>query len=186
MNKFILGFGAAIAAMAVQPASAATLTGYNIETTYYYGDFGDTYAGATFTPANFIVGAGPETVLNIEDKTWVQFDFGASTLNFSHQQSLTASWGPGTFNGPVFTGAAIGRITGVSILSSNLPGFDLSRVSVVGNELRINWANLAYSPKTDVTLGFAMVPEPATWAMMISGFGLVGFAARRRRAALAA
>ncbi len=26
-----------------------------------------------------------------------------------------------------------------------------------------------------------VVPEPATWAMMISGFGLVGFAARRRR-----
>ena len=25
------------------------------------------------------------------------------------------------------------------------------------------------------------VPEPATWAMMITGFGLVGFAARRRR-----
>lgn len=30
------------------------------------------------------------------------------------------------------------------------------------------------------------VPEPATWALMISGFGLVGFAARRRRAAIAA
>jgi hypothetical protein len=27
-----------------------------------------------------------------------------------------------------------------------------------------------------------VVPEPATWAMMIMGFGLVGFAARRRRA----
>jgi hypothetical protein len=27
----------------------------------------------------------------------------------------------------------------------------------------------------------AVVPEPATWAMLISGFGLVGFAARRRR-----
>jgi hypothetical protein len=26
-----------------------------------------------------------------------------------------------------------------------------------------------------------VVPEPATWAMMIAGFGLVGFAARRRR-----
>ncbi len=25
------------------------------------------------------------------------------------------------------------------------------------------------------------IPEPATWAMMIAGFGLVGFAARRRR-----
>ncbi len=29
----------------------------------------------------------------------------------------------------------------------------------------------------------AVVPEPATWGMMIGGFGLVGFAARRRRAA---
>ncbi|MGL6043506.1 MAG: PEPxxWA-CTERM sorting domain-containing protein [Sandaracinobacteroides sp.] len=29
----------------------------------------------------------------------------------------------------------------------------------------------------------AAVPEPATWAMLISGFGLVGWAARRRRPA---
>jgi hypothetical protein len=32
----------------------------------------------------------------------------------------------------------------------------------------------------------ASVPEPASWAMMIGGFGLVGAAARRRRAAAAA
>ncbi len=30
------------------------------------------------------------------------------------------------------------------------------------------------------------VPEPATWAMLIMGFGLVGSAARRRRVARAA
>jgi hypothetical protein len=30
------------------------------------------------------------------------------------------------------------------------------------------------------------VPEPSTWAMLISGFGLLGLAARRRRAALTA
>jgi len=28
-----------------------------------------------------------------------------------------------------------------------------------------------------------VIPEPATWAMRIAGFGLVGFAARRSRAA---
>jgi hypothetical protein len=28
------------------------------------------------------------------------------------------------------------------------------------------------------------VPEPATWAMMITGFGLAGAAMRRRRGAL--
>ena len=30
------------------------------------------------------------------------------------------------------------------------------------------------------------VPEPASWAMMVAGFGLVGFAVRRRVAAVAA
>ncbi|MBS3960497.1 MAG: PEP-CTERM sorting domain-containing protein [Sandarakinorhabdus sp.] len=30
------------------------------------------------------------------------------------------------------------------------------------------------------------VPEPATWAMLIAGFGLVGFAMRRRRTLSAA
>jgi hypothetical protein len=32
----------------------------------------------------------------------------------------------------------------------------------------------------------AVVPEPATWAMMIGGFGLVGFGLRRRRELAAA
>lgn len=33
----------------------------------------------------------------------------------------------------------------------------------------------------NVSIGF--VPEPGTWAMLITGFGMVGFAARRRRMA---
>jgi hypothetical protein len=36
------------------------------------------------------------------------------------------------------------------------------------------------------TFAGAPIPEPATWALMISGFGLVGAAARRRRIAVAA
>ena len=32
-------------------------------------------------------------------------------------------------------------------------------------------------------LGIAVVPEPGTWAMLIAGFGFIGLAARRRRAA---
>lgn len=33
--------------------------------------------------------------------------------------------------------------------------------------------------------GYSMVPEPSTWALLISGFGLAGAALRRRRAVLA-
>lgn len=35
---------------------------------------------------------------------------------------------------------------------------------------------------TVFTLGVKSVPEPASWAMLIAGFGLVGAAARRQRA----
>jgi hypothetical protein len=39
-----------------------------------------------------------------------------------------------------------------------------------------------YGPLLDnVLVTQAAIPEPATWAMLITGFGLVGFAARRRR-----
>ena len=48
----------------------------------------------------------------------------------------------------------------------------------------------SFTSESGEFLGFAKtvsaVPEPATWAMMIAGFGLVGSAVRRRNAVLAA
>ncbi|WP_255602578.1 FxDxF family PEP-CTERM protein [Polymorphobacter megasporae] len=35
-------------------------------------------------------------------------------------------------------------------------------------------------------LATAAVPEPASWALMLAGFGMVGFAARRRTVTVAA
>ena len=45
-------------------------------------------------------------------------------------------------------------------------------------------SHLAFLGSDGFDPGGGAVPEPATWAMLLSGFGLVGFAARRRRAAL--
>ncbi|MGI4876171.1 MAG: FxDxF family PEP-CTERM protein, partial [Janthinobacterium lividum] len=39
---------------------------------------------------------------------------------------------------------------------------------------------------SSVTFALAEVPEPASWALMVVGFGMVGFAARRRTTAVAA
>ena len=39
---------------------------------------------------------------------------------------------------------------------------------------------------SDLAVTGGGVPEPATWAMMIAGFGLTGVAIRRRRASIAA
>lgn len=42
-------------------------------------------------------------------------------------------------------------------------------------------SNIGFGPNTTFTTGVAVVPEPASWAMLIAGFGLVDAAARRRR-----
>lgn len=39
---------------------------------------------------------------------------------------------------------------------------------------------------SSITFALATVPEPASWALMVAGFGMVGFAARRRRPVVAA
>jgi hypothetical protein len=43
----------------------------------------------------------------------------------------------------------------------------------------------AFTASSTATFGTSIVPEPATWAMLIVGFGMVGFASRRRRAVAA-
>jgi len=46
------------------------------------------------------------------------------------------------------------------------------------HEDNVSWSTIAQ-------ISFAYVPEPATWAMLIAGFGLVGAAMRRRNQAVA-
>jgi hypothetical protein len=58
----------------------------------------------------------------------------------------------------------------------------------------VNWADGAFQSGLawngafigTTPIGPGAIPEPATWGMMILGFGLVGYAARRRRMALRA
>ena len=184
---------AALAVLSVLPAQAAhaALIGAAISETYYHPTDTAPYAGATYAPQNFVVGSGQESVINIENVTDIHVDFGANSLSLLLNTTLAGpTWGStGTYNGPIFSGSAISGITGVSVNgSSTLAGFDNSRVSIVGNDLRIHWGGLGYTNGTMLNLDFTFagdgtgaVPEPATWAMMIVGFGLVGVASRRRR-----
>jgi hypothetical protein len=54
----------------------------------------------------------------------------------------------------------------------------------VDSTYSVNLASNGNSLTVFARLGAGAVPEPGTWAMMILGFGLVGFAMRRRQAAI--
>lgn len=71
--------------------------------------------------------------------------------------------------------STIGSSNSLSLLVPSLAAGDY-RVSFSGNAPAnggVATGNLTFQP--------ASVPEPATWAMMLVGFGAMGFAARRRR-----
>ena len=100
----------------------------------------------------------------------------------------------GTYTNTSLEGALFGPL-GVTFSASDLVGFDISGPSG-GAYFSLNDGfynvNLTSGAATRVgTLGIgglvgisvAPVPEPGTWAMMLIGFGAIGFAMRRQRQA---
>jgi hypothetical protein len=51
--------------------------------------------------------------------------------------------------------------------------------TISGNTVFFDWRTNTLGP--DAIRVLILVPEPTTWAMLIAGFGLVGFAARQRK-----
>ena len=97
-------------------------------------------------------------------------------------------------------------LQGVTV-STNLAGWDSSRLSFGGNFVRFDWKglttnsdlyewngvdNVLTKPATyfNATLDFggpaAPIPEPETYAMMLAGLGLLGVMIRRRKQKLSA
>ncbi len=72
------------------------------------------------------------------------------------------------------------------VADSNLALFDWTlagkvRFDVTGSGALDERVRFGISGKEVSFTGGGVVPEPATWAMLIAGFGMVGLAARRRR-----
>lgn len=101
--------------------------------------------------------------------------FGAETLYFGHRD---AAGGYGPFP-PLYFATASQSLADVAGLSMR---FTLDSAQDVSFYIRDNPAG---DNRGGVSLSVDAVPEPATWAMMIAGFGMVGMGMRRRKDTLA-
>lgn len=176
---------AALAALAVPSGSfAQSFDGSTLNYQYYFPTNSSAYSNADNGP--FVVGAGTE-VTNVAD--------GLATLDISGNNIFidylsSSSWAHSSFNGWVLSDEtnSLAAILGVTINPlTNMVGFDPSRISFTGDSISVNWAGLAFNANTVVSLDVAFgqsapaVPEPSTWAMMLFGFGAVGFSMRRAK-----
>jgi hypothetical protein len=53
-------------------------------------------------------------------------------------------------------------------------------LNVIPGTYTWTWGTGAHADSFTLQIGPAGVPEPSTWALMLAGFGLIGFAAMRK------
>jgi len=150
------------------------------------GNLAGTYAAPHSNPTRYIYG--------LREGTTVYFGSKASPVATT---SFLIHWGsidalvPGGYDN-VLTLSNGNSITGTDLVALGLAVGDGSQANPLNNRWFLISDDRPFTSFTAFSSSNAFefdmaVPEPATWAMMILGFGLVGFAARRReRLALAA
>jgi hypothetical protein len=148
-------------------------------------------------PRNVAPGTGPVLDWSVGTASYFSLDGGLTQFNggslfstgayngdgrqASHFKDTASPAGCDGFNqigimDPTFCYGEMGVITAT----------DLAAFDAIGWNIDLNvLSNLGYKTTTAdfVTSLMAPVPEPATWAMMLGGFGLVGFGIRRRKSA---
>ena len=186
-----LAFTAGLAVLAHAPAHAQGLNGQMVNVTILSPDKATVYENE----GTQTVASAGTTFLDTHGNTTTTVTPGQVVFTFIS----TGTFGEATFNGFQIaeTGGAPATITGVSLdSSSNLSGFDASRISFDTKDVFANVQGLSFVQGHNVTLDLsflpptpAAVPEPSatlTFALAALGLGGLMVAARKKKANTAA
>ncbi len=187
----------------------ASLVGDIVTVGHYFPDGVSAMPGAT-PPSSFAAAAGNADLYTFYNSYpfgyTVNVEAASILVDFSYviQPGLTATWEhetsicvfpagcstvPASFNGLRVsdlndsTGNALQSV----LVTTNMSGWSTSRLSFGNDSVQFDWRGLSFDRDTRLTatLEFgsvtAPIPEPETYAMLLAGLGLLGFAARRRK-----
>jgi hypothetical protein len=193
MKKILSVLCASVAALAITMPGAAQAS--------YYGDVATitSHANFIFSPTgssnSSVVGGGTEytyTTTDVFDQVWtVNVDILQDQFKVSFNEATRGSEGnlssgsnifeiDISFTGSQISALSLGNYTTTSHYSegSGLSSFGLSGTNSAHFAFHKMYAGDEYTFNAPA----AAVPEPETYAMLLTGLGLVGFAARRKRA----
>ena len=128
-----------------------------------------------------VIGKGTEFTGNFTGTPILGFDFADGLLRISN----VSAWSYGVVGDMTMTFQdRVNPFTAVSLVSSS-GFFSLSQANFSVVDGRLAFASGFFSAAQNATMTLrldsaAAVPEPAAWAMMIVGLGLMGTALRRR------
>ena len=194
MNKFVAAAAALLAVTAMTPV-AATTTVATFDTFTGGGVVPDGYAGITWG-GNWIYYDGNQDPFNPAsppERIYRDYSKFGSTGTASVPFYFSA---PVVFNGAAISGfnsnpvtfdlykGGILVFTSVAFVPTSTSTFYSPGYSGKVDEIRFTAGSLVVFD--NITYSSGTVPEPAAWALMVVGFGLVGIATRRRLGPVAA
>ena len=173
--KFAI-LASAIALAVTAPASATIHIGDMLNIQYRFPTLGSIFADS----GNFMYTGVGQTVVSAGITAVI---LGGNSVEFANNQGFNgAVFSSSSNNGPVLTDLTNGSaFSGWTVTSFTQP---YTSANLGNSAIGVNFAGQTYNGGS-VTISGA-VPEAATWALMIVGFGMVGVTARRRAAAVAA
>lgn len=186
----------AVAALSISTAAHAANVVVNFDAVptgdfvngFYNGGTSSSGASGTNLGVNFarlrtLTGAGettpPNFLLNFGEQGLIDTSFGFTGFTFNAGFFL-----PGTvsiFSGVGGTGTLLGSLSGIlgdptAFTRQTIAFNGVGRsITIVGPSSSLGFDDITF------TLASGGVPEPATWALMLIGFGMVGGAMRARR-----
>ncbi len=178
--KIALLVTAALVSLAAVPASALTYA-FTYTSTNTAAPFSAT---GRITTANMLNANGSYDVLGITGN--VDGDVITALVANPNQPNGTTS-ADGLFNFDNTFSLTAPYITNGGVLFNSVGGFEYNLFSDSPTSYELYQAKSGgYTQNSVGSLSIAAVPEPASWALMLAGFGLVGFASRRSRTVVTA